>query len=243
MVDIAGNLGAKVVAPKLTNLDNTVTVSAHGGQLSGFSPDESATNSLAKAVKEKIDSGGQLSLEDIAQHIGPATNSIKRAIIDACFAAGYNFNSVKKLFPNLEQLVAPSTANPVSAVYLPYLLQKETGFNQHSISNISPFFSVTPTKTNVVRQASDWLPAETVKKVAMPLSMQQAEWKKKFGEGTNVWNESQYSGKSARPAEQIKKELDSLQNLYRQKLSAATNNAQIDMISAEWKKAISSVFE
>lgn len=238
MVDIAGRLGAGVYAPGLTNLSNTLTVSSHGGNLSGFSPDESATNSLAKVIKQRKEQGGQLSLEDIASNMGTATNDVKRAIIDACYAAGYNFDTVKKLFPNLEQLVAPSTSLPTSAYYLRDLTSPQPTAFQHTSTNLSPLYSLTPTSTNVIRQSSDWLNPEESKLMAQPLTEKEKEHIVRFGVAPEPWNPTDYNPTPHRPANQIMKELDDLKARYTKLMSAATNATEIDLLSKQWQKEI-----
>lgn len=240
MVDIAGDLGTSIRAPGLTNIGNLLTVSAHGGQQSGFSPDTTATNQLSKVVKEKIKSGGQLTLEDIASSMGSATNEIKRAVISACYAAGYNYNTIKRLFPNLEQIVVPSTDKATSAVYDEYLLKKEPTAFQYSGRNLSPYFSITPSSTNVVRKASDWLTPKEAKGVEIPLTSKEKDLVKRMG--TDSTNASQvYSGKAYRPATAYMRDLDAISQWHKEQLKKATNAAQIDAALEETRRRIYSL--
>lgn len=196
MADIAGDLGASRLAPTLTNLSNALIVSAHGKAGEGFYPDKSATNKLAKTIQQRIDSGGNpLTMEEISKSMGSATNDVKRVIIDACFAAGYNFNTVKKLFPNLEQLVAPSTDKPTSAGYIPYLTREKQSFAPYQTPELAPFFNITPRSTNLVTQASDWTKQPGI---AVPIPPKEAARIKEFGNiPPAVTN---YSGKATVPA-------------------------------------------
>lgn len=243
-MDIAGDLGTSVRAPTLTNLPNTLVVSAHGGRNSGFSPDKSATNELAKIVRQKIDKGGELTLEDIASSMGSATNDIKRAIISACFAAGYNYDRVKSLFPKLEQLVAPSTELPSSAVYDRYLTRKVSppmSYTESLRGKMSPLFNITPTQTNSITKTSDYLPPGQRKMVEVPLSVLEAERDKSLPKLPQSFKP--YSGKPGIPSSIFKRDLQSALDWQRDALSRATNNAEIDLIAAEAKRRIQAVGE
>lgn len=242
-VDILGDLGPTIKAPGLTNLLNTITIAAHGGPSSGFSADKSATNSLANTVRKRAKEGQQLSLEDIASNMGTATNEVKKAIILACYAAGYNYDTVKRLFPNLEQLVAPKTDAPTSAMYTPYLVNKESEWNPYSLKEISPLFSITPSSTNTIRQASDWLDPQTAQSISQPLSSERLGLKKEFGEQPSVWSPEDYVSTSARPSSQVQKEIDDLKARMTKRMGAATNSTEIDLISKEWQDELKRVFK
>jgi hypothetical protein len=212
LIDIAGDLGISKYAPTVTNAPSTLEVSAHGGQLSGFAPDPSATNELAKIITERRNKGGQLSLEDIASTMGSATNEVQRAVIDACYAAGYNFNHVKSLFPNLKELVAPSTSSPTSALTTRDLTRPtpEQPGGGHSTPGISPFFAVTPSSTNVISKASDWLPTSMAKKVIAPLTEHELSLQQSYAShpADNLWGPTNYSSKAYLPASVIMKQMD-----------------------------------
>ncbi len=242
--DIAGDLGSLKRAPTLTNLSNTLTISAHGGPLSGFGVDKSATNQLADTVRTRLNQGQQLSVEDIAKTLGPATNDVKRAIIDACYAAGYNFQHLKTLFPNLEQLVAPSTSDPTSAYYLRYLTRPTPQPSSYTQSGISPMFSVTPTSTNMIRQTSDWLSPSDAKRVQVPLSKDEQRLDSIMPNKPQAWGLTNYSSKPALPSDVIHQRLQAVRDWQQQQYSGKhLSDAEFDAIEKEARKRISEAFE
>lgn len=248
LVDIAGNLGMSKMAPTLTNVPNTLSVSAHGGKRSGFSPDTTATNSLARIVYNRVKDGSELSMEDIASAMGSATNDVKRVIIDACYAAGYNYEHVKKLFPNLEEIIAPSTSASTSAQYLRDLTRptpEEPG-GGHSLTNLSPMFRVTPQSTNVVSQVSDWLPSAQQKKVMVPITGEESfmQHVNQVRPRPNVWSPTNYSSRAYLPASEINKQLEAIKQWQMDQYKGKhLSNEEFDAVLREVNRRIDEVFK
>lgn len=244
MFDIAGDLGVLARAPSLTNLPNTLIVSAHGQPLSGFSPDKTATNDLANVIREKIKTGDQLSLEDIASRMGSATNEVKRAIINACYSAGYNFRTVKRLFPNLEELVSPTTEQPTSAAYLRNLTRPVPDPTTYHTKEISPFFKITPTQTNVIRKVVDLVPNPLAQKIETPLSDEEKRLDSLLSDRTNsVWTPQMYSSKAHLPSKEYRKRTQNIIEWQRAAFKKAKTREEFDRIDAQAQKMIDQLFE
>jgi hypothetical protein len=156
VVNVLGSRGVtgedlQVNAPELTNVPNALIVNAHGSRaFEGFSAPEGYPSPRA------VDEGFNLS--QIAHKLGPMTNEIKRAFILSCYAGGYSPDAIKAVFPNVEQIVTPRRSQPTSGVHLPSLVtERYTPLFGEAGPSFSPYFSITPQKTNAVYSAPDWL--------------------------------------------------------------------------------------
>lgn len=233
LLDIQGKLAT--IPSSLTNLENTLMIAAHGSPYGGFTPDPTSTNKLANLIRSRFEDKGEegtLTLKEIADVVGPVTNDVKRVIIDACFAAGYTFQDVKKLFPNLNQLVSPSVSIPTSASNTEDLVQNQRKSVQNVSPKISPFFSITETDTNRIERAKDWLKSPELQKVQVPLSSLEVDRRKELGLRPNPWrgpNAIQYSGSNAGL------ELNELLRSQKSELASAKSREEIDMIEQKYK--------
>ncbi len=241
VIDFAGDLGITKRSPTITNLPNTLAISSHGKPLGGFMPDDSATNSLANAIRSRVAQGEPLSLTDIASRMGSATNDVKTAIISACYAAGYNFKEVKRLFPNLEKLVAPSTDKPISAVYDRYLTRETPPSYANQSKNISPFYSITPTSTNVVVSAPDWLSKKDVEKVKMPLTEEEKTSDRIIQPKSPIYMPQDYVPTARHTSQELNQRFSEIQQWQKEEM--AKPNPDYDSIAKEAQRRIAEVVE
>ena len=183
------SMGKSVAAmnKSFSDAPNTLTASGHGlpslisQKGSGLMPDSSVATTLSDLVRSrqavlnknftdlinKSDTTeGGISMEEIARGIGSQTNDVKRIVLTSCYAAGYDFATIKKYFPNLEELITSSSLLPIIASPRTPMFSRKPGDDGHrSITGektglnkvVSPFYRITETSTNEIKQASDWI--------------------------------------------------------------------------------------
>jgi len=154
----SGDYGRKDEWDYLKTVPNSLIATGHG------SP-EGLTNAAERRIypdrasfeKYQQPIPRDTNLEELAARMGPMTNEIKRVFIEACFASGYTFPEVKRIFPNLEQLISPSPTQSVTEWPIHTLMVPEPirHLPKRNLGK-SLYYNITPTGTNVIRQMSDW---------------------------------------------------------------------------------------
>lgn len=169
-------------APQITNVPNSVVIIGHGmpnskGFYTGDQPRGKTGSALVNkylADHEYWIANGMIGpepkpdisipIEDIAKGLGGATNAVKKAFIISCYNAGYTYSDIKKVFPNVDKIIATRTDMPTSGYYASDLFRPKDDkkiphwvkTDDNSNSMLAPLFNMTPTSTNEINYITDW---------------------------------------------------------------------------------------